>query len=67
MSHVVRAMFHRQANVRFRRATVVGVDWDGRHVDLADSPRLRFDFLVLGAGASTEYFGIDGAENHLAS
>ena len=62
--HAVRAMFHRQANVRFRRATVVGVDWDGRHVDLADSGRLRFDYLVLGAGASTEYFGIDGAEKH---
>lgn len=58
--HAVRAMVHRQAHVRFRRATVVGVDWDGRQVDLADGGRLRFDYLVLGLGESTEYFGIEG-------
>src|SRR4029453_1384035 len=36
VGHAVRAMFHRQANVRFRRAKVVGVDWDDRQVELAD-------------------------------
>ena len=64
VGHAVRAMFHRQANVRFRRAKVVGVDWDDRQVELADGGHLRFDYLVLAAGASTSYFGIDGAEEH---
>ena len=64
VGHAVRAMFHRQANVRFRRAKVVGVDWDDRQVELADGGPLSFDYLVLAAGASTSYFGIDGAEEH---
>jgi NADH:ubiquinone reductase (H+-translocating) len=64
VGHAVRALFQRQDNVRFRRATVVGVDRDSRQVNLADGDRLRYDLLVLGAGASTSWFGVDGAEEH---
>lgn len=64
VGHSVRAMFRRQANVGFRRGQVVRVDWDSRQVCLADGSDLRFDYLVLAVGASTNYFGVDGAEEH---
>jgi NADH dehydrogenase len=57
----VRDMFHRQNNVTFRQATATGADWDARQLHLAEGGTLPFDYLVLAAGATVNYFGTPGA------
>jgi NADH dehydrogenase len=60
VAYAVRAIFHRQSNVSFRQAEVVGVDWS-RGALLLDDGELPFDHLVVAAGATAAYFGIEGA------
>jgi len=64
VAHVVRGLFHRQANVRFRQGRVTGVDWSTRTVTLDEAPDLLFDHLVLAAGATVTWFGTPGAADH---
>ena len=64
VAHVVRGLFHRQANVRFRQGRVTGVDWSTRTVTLDEAPDLPFDHLVLAAGATVTWFGTPGAAEH---
>ncbi|HEX2563415.1 MAG TPA: NAD(P)/FAD-dependent oxidoreductase, partial [Acidimicrobiales bacterium] len=64
VAHVVRGLFHRQPNVRFRRGSVTGVDWAARTVAIDGQPDLPFDHLVLAAGASVTWFGVPGAAEH---
>jgi len=64
VANVVRGLFHRQDNVRFRCATVTGVDWDARTVQLDGHPALPFDHLVLAGGATVNHFGTPGAAEH---
>ena len=59
-----RGTLRRCRNVDFRMGTVVGVDLPGRKVLLDDGAMLPYDFLVLAAGAVTDYFGVPGAEEH---
>jgi NADH dehydrogenase len=60
----VRGLFHRAPNVGVRRGTVRGVDWDGRRVLFDDGEDLPFDVLVVAAGATTNWFGVEGAAEH---
>jgi NADH dehydrogenase len=64
VAHAVRGLFHRQRNVDFLMAEVVGVDWDERALLLDGQPPLRFDHLVLAAGAEVSFFGVRGAAEH---
>jgi NADH dehydrogenase len=66
VAYSVRGIFQRQDNVDFRQARVTGVDWDARtlELDCGAQPPLVFDKLVVAAGATAAYFGIDGAEKH---
>jgi NADH dehydrogenase len=64
VGYVVRGVFRREQQVRFRKDEVVGVDWDARTVDLAAEGPVPFDHLVVAAGSSTNYFGVDGAREH---
>ena len=64
VAYAVRGLFHGQANVRFRRARVTGVDWEAQTVTLADHPSLPFDHLVVAGGATVTYFGTPGATEH---
>jgi NADH dehydrogenase len=64
VAHPVRAVFWKQRNVRFRNATVTGVDWDAQELLVDDGPPVPWDGLVLAAGAGTNYFGVDGAAEH---
>jgi NADH dehydrogenase len=59
-----RHIFQRQANVDFRLGTVVGADFDARLLFLDEGRPVPYDVLVLAAGATTAYFGVDGAEAH---
>jgi NADH dehydrogenase len=64
VAHVVRGLFHRQPNVRFRQGRVTGVDWAARTVAVEGQPELPFDHLVLAAGATVTWFGTPGAAEH---
>ena len=64
VANVVRGMFHGQANLRFRQATVTGVDWDRRTVLLEGHAAVPFDHLVLAGGATVTHFGTPGAAEH---
>src|SRR6187551_1080774 len=64
VAHVVRGLFHRQPNVRFRQGRVTGVDWTTRRVHLEQGPDLTFDHLVLAAGAAVTWFETPGAADH---
>lgn len=63
VAYPVRGLFRRQANLSFRQATVEGVDWEG-HLLVLDDGVMAFDHLVIAAGATTNYFGLAGAEEH---
>jgi NADH dehydrogenase len=63
VAYAVRGIFQRQHNVSFRQAEVTGVDWGANTLELDDGT-LRFDHLVVAAGATAAYFGIDGAAEH---
>ena len=64
VAHAVRGLFHGQRNIRFRRATVTGVDWERSVVQLADQEDLPFDHLVVAGGATVTHFGTPGAAEH---
>lgn len=57
----VRTILRRHGNVQFRLAEVVGVELHHKTV-LSDSGPISYDYLILGIGSTTQYFGVDGAE-----
>ncbi len=59
-----RHIFQKQDNVDFRMGTVVGADLDARLLIMDEGLPVPYDVLVLAAGATTAYFGVDGAEAH---
>ncbi len=68
----VRALFRGEDNVRFRQATVTAIDFERKYVHVRDSGEDRppldrehdipYDYLVIAAGSTTNYFGLVGAE-----
>jgi len=54
----IRRILRGVPNVRFRLNTVMGVDLDRRAV-ITDAGEVRYDYLVLAAGSTTSYFGLD--------
>ncbi|MBA2283521.1 MAG: NAD(P)/FAD-dependent oxidoreductase [Acidimicrobiia bacterium] len=63
VAYPVRGIVRDHANVRFRHGTVTAVDWERRVVAVEDG-ELAFDHLVVAAGATADFFGIDGAAEH---
>ena len=53
----IRAVLRRQHNARVIMAEAVGVDLERRELKLHDGELLAYDYLVLAAGASTNFFG----------
>ena len=51
-------------DVRFRQGLVTEVDLDGREVRFEDGGVLAYDYLIVATGATTNYFGVTGAEEH---
>lgn len=64
VAHGVRSIFRRQDNFTFRQATVSGVDWGAKSLELAGGDSVTFDYLILGAGAVYNDFGIPGIKEH---
>lgn len=49
--------------IQFRRATVTGIEFDHRRIT-TDTGALRYDYLVIALGATTNYFGNESARQH---
>ncbi len=64
VAYPVRGIFQRQANVRFRRAAVTGVDWEAGTVAVTRGEAIPFDRLVVAAGTTVNDFGMPGVEEH---
>jgi len=64
VAYPVRGIFQDAANVRFRTGSVTGVDFEDRLVALSDGATIPYDRLVLAIGATTNWFGVDGAAEH---
>ena len=60
----IRAVFRKQKNVNVRVGLVDTIDWDAQEVRFADSDPLPYDYLVVAAGATTNFFGIEGMQEH---
>ncbi len=59
-----RHILHGQSNVDFRHSTVNGADLASQLVFVDDGPPIPYDYLIVGTGVSTAYFGVEGAEEH---
>jgi NADH dehydrogenase len=55
----LRRILHRARNVEVILGEVTGFDVDARRVRLKDGSELRYDYLVVAAGARHSYFGYD--------
>jgi len=57
IAYPLRAVFRHSPNVRFRQATVTGVDLVGKTVRVRGGPAVPYDYLVLASGSTDNYFG----------
>ena len=57
IAYPLRAIFRHSPNVRFRQATVAGVNLMARTVQVRGGPDIPYDFLVLATGSTDNYFG----------
>ena len=67
VTYSLRYFSARHDGVRFRRATVVGIDQEAKEVVCDDGVRVGYDYLVLGTGITTNHFGIPGAAEYSMS
>jgi NADH dehydrogenase len=51
-------------STRFIESRVDAIDTDERTVTLADDSTVGYDYLLVGIGSKTAFFGIDGLEEH---
>lgn len=64
IAHSVRAMArHWQPGTRFQLAEVTSIDFTGREVH-TDARTIPYDYLVIGAGSVTNFFGLEGVQRH---
>lgn len=58
----VRSIFGGKPNVHFRQALVTGFDFEKKTVFTAEGAEIPYDYLVIAAGSTTNFFGIEGVE-----
>jgi NADH dehydrogenase len=63
----VRGVVRREQNAEFQMARVVGIDFDGRRVLVADGNPISYDSLILAVGAVSSDFGVPGVREHALS
>jgi NADH dehydrogenase len=51
-------------STRFVQARVEAIDTDDRVVSLDDGSTVEYDYLLVGFGSKTAFFGIDGLQEH---
>jgi len=54
----------KQPSTSFIEDKVVGIDTEEQEVDLAESDPVEYDYLLVGLGSQTAFFGIEGLEEH---
>ncbi|WP_058996420.1 NAD(P)/FAD-dependent oxidoreductase [Haloarcula sp. CBA1127] len=54
----------KQPSTNFIQDEVVGIDTDAQEVDLADSDTVEYDYLLVGLGSQTAFFGIEGLKEY---
>ncbi len=64
IAHNVRDIFARHENITVRLGTVSEIDARAQTVRTRSGLALPYDFLILAAGATSSYFGVDGAREH---
>ena len=64
VTYATRALTAHRPNVGFRRGDVTSIDADGKTVTLDDDTTLGYDYLIVGTGVTTNFFGVPGAEEH---
>jgi NADH dehydrogenase len=62
VAYPIRGIFQDQRNFAFRQGEVTAVDWDRHELSLDDGATVGFDRLIVAAGASTNTFGVPGAD-----
>lgn len=67
VTYSLRYFAARHDGVRFRRASVVGIDKQTQEVICDDGVRVSYDYLVIGNGITTNHFGIPGAAEYTMS
>ena len=60
----VRGVVRRERNAEFHMARVVGIDFGGCRVLLADGDPVTYDYLILAVGAVSSDFGVPGVREH---
>lgn len=60
----LRAARMSQRNVSFRQGELATIDSDGQKIIFRDGGEMAYDYLVIGTGATTNYFGTKGAEEN---
>jgi len=63
IAYPVRTFFRKNPNVEFFMAKAQGVD-QSRNVLLTNHGEIEYDYLVLAAGATTNFFGMKEVEEH---
>lgn len=58
----VRKIFRGKTNVHVRLAEVTGVDFRSKLVRTATGDQFAYDYLVVAAGSTTNFFGLESAE-----
>ena len=64
IAHTTREIFRNVPNISFRLGTVKSVDAHANQLLLRSGEPLDYDYLILAAGAVTNYFGIEGVKEH---
>ncbi|GCF16034.1 NADH dehydrogenase [Haloarcula mannanilytica] len=54
----------KQPSTSFVQDEVVDIDTEEQRVVLTDSDPIEYDYLLVGLGSQTAFFGIDGLEEH---
>jgi len=63
IAHPIRSIFCNQDNVTVMMEEVTGIDFDAKQVEL-DGSGIDYDYLVIGLGVQTGYFGNDEWKQH---
>jgi NADH dehydrogenase len=64
IAYPLRRAFRKSGNVRFRQATVTGIDLDKRAITTHIGDEIEYDTLVLATGGTNNYFGNTPVAEH---
>jgi NADH dehydrogenase len=64
VGHALRDLFHDQPNVAVHQASVTAIDLEKREVQFSEIAPISYDYLVLALGATVNFFGAEGANEH---